>query len=55
MNNRQYMSEKTAKTVFETFNEVYRASKPTKAFDWELITKYGEKRYLETSVSLSCD
>jgi len=51
MNNRQYMSEKTAKTVFETFNEVYRTSKPTKAFDWELITKYGEKRYLETSVS----
>ena len=51
MNNRQYMSEQTAKTVFETFNEVYRTGKPTKAFDWELITKDGEKRYLETSVS----
>jgi len=51
MNNRQYMSEKTAKTVYETFNEVYRTGKLTKAFDWELITKDGEKRYLETSVS----
>ena len=51
MNNRQYMSEKTAKIVYETFNEVYRSGKPTKAVDWELIRKDGEKRYLETSVS----
>jgi len=51
MNNRQYMSEKTAKTVYETFNEVYCSGKPTKAFDWELIRKDGEKRYLETTVS----
>ena len=51
MNNRQYMSEKTAKIVFESFNDVYRTGKPTKAFDWELIRKDGEKRHLETSVS----
>jgi len=51
MNNRQYMSEKTAKAAYETFNEVYHFGKPTKAFDWELIRKDGENRYLETSVS----
>ena len=51
MNNRQDMSEKTAKIVFESFNDVYRTGKPTKAFDWELIRKDGEKRHLETSVS----
>ncbi|MCU0596313.1 MAG: PAS domain S-box protein, partial [Desulfobacterota bacterium] len=51
MNNRKYMSEQTAKTVYATFNEVYRSGKPTKAFDWELSTKNREKRYLETSVA----
>jgi len=41
-----------AKKVFTTFNRVYRTGKPTKAFDWELIRKNGEKRIVETSVSL---
>jgi PAS domain S-box-containing protein len=52
MNNRQFMSEETAKRVFETFNHVYRTGEPTKALDWELIRKDGERRYVETSVSL---
>ena len=52
MNNRQYMSEQTAKAVYKVFNEVYRTGKSTKAFDWEVIRKDGEKRCLETSVSL---
>jgi len=51
MNNRQYMSEKTARAVYETFNEVYRSGKSTKALDWKVIGKGGEKRYLETSVT----
>ena len=52
MNNRRYMSEETAKIVYQTFNEVYRTGIPTKAFDWELIRKDGSNRVLETSVSL---
>jgi len=52
MNNRQFMDQINAKKVFTTFNRVYRTGKPTKAFDWELIRKNGEKRIVETSVSL---
>jgi len=55
MNNRKYMSEETSKRVFDTFNEVYRSGKPTKAFDWELIRKDGAVRNVETSVSAVYD
>ncbi len=52
MNNRQYMDEKTAKNVYQTFNTVYRTGKPIKAFDWELIRKDRTRRFVEISVSL---
>lgn len=55
MNNRQYMSEKTAKEVYQTFNEVYRTGEAAKAFDWETIGKDGTKSFLETSISLMRD
>jgi PAS domain S-box-containing protein len=55
MNYRQYMSEDNARIVYRTFNKVLRMGKPTKGFDWELIRKDGEKRFLETSVSLKHD
>jgi PAS domain S-box-containing protein len=55
MNNRRYMSEETARTVYETFNAVYRTGIPAQAFDWELMRKDGAKRVLETSVSLLRD
>jgi len=52
MNNRHFMSEETSKKVFQTFSQVYRTGEPSKAFGWELIRKDGEKRYVETSISL---
>ena len=52
MNNRQFMDQVNAKKVFSTFNKVYKTGISTKAFDWELIRKNGEKRIVETSVSL---
>jgi len=55
MNNRKYMSEETAKKVYQTFNQVYRTGIPAKAFDWEFIRKDGTNRFFETSVSLMCD
>jgi PAS domain S-box-containing protein len=55
MNNRHYMTEETAKEVYRLTNEVYRTGIPTKSFDWEVIRKDGEKRYLETSVSILRD
>jgi PAS domain S-box-containing protein len=55
MNNRKYMSEETAKKVYQTFNRVYRTGIPAKEIDWELIRKDGTKRFFETSVSLMRD
>ena len=55
MNNRKYMSEETAKKVYQTFNQVYRTGIPAKAFDWEFIRKDNTNRFFETSVSLMCD
>jgi PAS domain S-box-containing protein len=51
MNNKQYMTEETARNVYETFNEVFRTGKATKAFDWELLRNDGQIRHVETSVS----
>jgi PAS domain S-box-containing protein len=55
LNNRAFMSEETAKRVYETFNAVYRTGQPAKVFGWETIRKDGTRRYLETSVSLLRD
>jgi PAS domain S-box-containing protein len=54
MNDRKYMSEDTARMVYDTFNEVYRTGKPAKALGWETIRKDGTPRFLETSISLIC-
>jgi PAS domain S-box-containing protein len=53
LNNRQYMSEKTAKTVYEAYNGVYRTGKPNKVFGYELIRKDGIIRVVEVSISLN--
>ena len=55
MNNRQFMTEDTAKKAFQTFNQVYQTRKPALAYDWETITKDGKKKFIETSVALIYD
>ena len=55
MNNREFMSPETARRVFETFSSVYETGEPAKAFDWEMISKDGTKKYVELSVSLIKD
>jgi PAS domain S-box-containing protein len=51
MNYRQFMETESAEQVFETFNNVYRTGRATKSFEWQSISKDGEKKYVETSVS----
>ncbi len=51
MNNRRYMARETAHVVYETFNNVYRTGKATKALGWEFIRKDGQTRDVEISIS----
>jgi PAS domain S-box-containing protein len=51
MNNRQIMDKFNAKQVFTVFHTVYKTGLPTKAMDWELIGKDGQRRIIEVSVS----
>jgi PAS domain S-box-containing protein len=53
LNNRQYMSEKTANAVYKAYNGVYRTGKPNKVFGYELIRKDGKIRIVEVSISLN--
>jgi len=55
MNNRGYMSDKTARDVYNAYNEVYRTGEPKKLFGYELQRKDGEKRIVQVSVSLILD
>jgi signal transduction histidine kinase len=52
MNNRQFMTEESAKEAYRVFNEVYRTGKPAQARDWETVSKDGTRRHCEISVSL---
>jgi PAS domain S-box-containing protein len=52
MNNRQYTDDKTAKAVYQTYNEVYRTGKPAKIFGYEIFCKDGTKKSAEVSASL---
>jgi len=55
MNNREYMDEKNAKKVFETFNRVYTTGIPAKGFDWEVIKADGSRSHVDASVSVITD
>jgi PAS domain S-box-containing protein len=55
MNNREYMDEENARTVYQTFNRVYRTGESARTFDWEIVRKDGERRLVEASVSLITD
>lgn len=55
MNNREYMDEGNARKVFEAFNRVYETGEPEKGYNWVIINRTGEKRYVEASVTLKRD
>jgi PAS domain S-box-containing protein len=55
MNNRQFMNAETAKRVYKTFNTVLKTGEAAKAFDWDMITKDGTKKFVELSVTLMRD
>jgi PAS domain S-box-containing protein len=55
ISSRQITDKENAKKLFKTFNDVYKTGKPAKEFDWWIIEKDGNKKYIEASVSLLKD
>ena len=55
MNSRQYTDEENAKKLYHTFNTVHKTGDPRKDFYWEIIRKDGNKKNVETSISLMKD
>jgi len=55
MNYRRYTTPETAKMLYKVFNAVYRTGISDKIFEYEIIRKDGQTRYLNTSVSLIRD
>lgn len=55
LNYRQYMGRANARKVVEVFNGVYKTGQTAKGVDWEFVSKDGDSRYVETSVTLKKD
>jgi len=52
---KEYVDQKNAKKVLETYSRVFTTKKPEKAFQYEVVPDDGTIRYVESSVSLLID
>ena len=52
MNYRDIMDEENARKIYARYNKVFTTGEPEKEFEYEIITKDGQRRNLETSISL---
>jgi len=50
-----YLDNKNSEKVFNIFHEVYKTRKPVTAATWEYMRTNGEKRHIESSISLVMD
>lgn len=55
MNFRKYVDKDNEQKVFEAFHGVFITGESSKGVDWELISKTGEKKPIESSISLMKD
>ena len=55
MNSREYTDEENSKLLYKDFNRVYQTGEPSKGVIYEVFTKNGGRKNLETSVSLIRD
>jgi PAS domain S-box-containing protein len=54
-NNREFMSPGEARRMFEYSNWIFRTGRPGAPFECEIITREGERRFIEVSSSLLKD
>lgn len=52
-NYRKFTEPKDANRVFRAFNNVYVSQKPSREFEWQIIRRDGQTRYLDASVSIA--
>ena len=52
---RFYGDEAIRNKVFQAYNKVYRTKKSANVYDWEIVGKGNEKRYIDISISLIHD
>ncbi len=55
MNNREYTDSENSKILYRDFKRVYQTGEPSKGIVYEVITKDGGRKSVETSVSLIRD
>ncbi len=55
MGNRDYMDSHNAAKVYQAYKEIYLTDKPRHSLQYEVLTKTGEKRFIETAASLIRD
>jgi PAS domain S-box-containing protein len=55
MNNREYTDAENTKIIYRDFNRVYQTGEPSKGTVYEVITKNGGRKNVETSISLIRD
>jgi PAS domain S-box-containing protein len=51
MSYKDFTDEDYIKSIFQTFNEVYRTGVPNKGFNWKIIRKDGSAGFIDNSVS----
>lgn len=52
LNYRDIMDEENAQKIYDIYNQVFTTGKPEKEFEYEIIAKKGQRRNLETSISV---
>ncbi|MDX9761326.1 MAG: PAS domain S-box protein [Desulfomonilia bacterium] len=55
MNFRRFVDQKNARSIFTTYHKVFLTGEPVGGFDWEAISKTGERIWVAASVSLMRD
>jgi two-component system NtrC family sensor kinase len=51
MNYKNFVAEDYTRSVFQVFNEVYRAGVPNKGFQWKTLRKDGSPGFIDSSVA----
>ncbi|MDA8137473.1 MAG: response regulator [Desulfobacteraceae bacterium] len=53
--NRTYMDPESAKIVLQAYRRIYETGQPNRALQYQIVSKDGQHRYIESSVSLIRD